>query len=140
MMTHARLGQSFMNLDKTRSGTTKKIGNGCAVNGLCKDYVPASPAGQRDTSPSVSIVVPCRNEAKAIDAFLNSLLNLEMGDINWEAIIADGMSDDGTRKVLEQFGKEHRQIRIIDNPSRIVSAGLNACIRTAAGDIILRMD
>jgi succinoglycan biosynthesis protein ExoA len=132
-----------MNLDKARSSTTKNIGNGCAVNGVCEDHVPgsaASPAGQRDTSPSVSIVVPCRNEAKAIDAFLNSLLNQEMGDIKWEAIIADGMSDDGTRKVLEQFGKEHRQIRIIDNPSRIVSTGLNACIRTAAGDIILRMD
>jgi succinoglycan biosynthesis protein ExoA len=84
--------------------------------------------------------VPCRNEAKVIDAFLNSLLNQEMGDINWEAIIADGMSDDGTRKVLEQFSKGHRRIRIIDNPSRIVSTGLNACIRAATGDIILRMD
>jgi len=50
------------------------------------------------------------------------------------------MSDDGTRKVLKQFSKEHRQIRVIDNPSRIVSTGLNACIRAAAGDIILRMD
>lgn len=132
-----------MNLDKARSSTTRNVGKGCGVNRVCEDSVPAvagSAARQRDTSPTVSIVVPCRNEANAIVAFLNSLLNQEMGDINWEAIIADGMSDDGTRKVLEQFSKEHRQIRVIDNPSRIVSTGLNACIRVAAGDIILRMD
>src|ERR1700693_2152273 len=132
-----------MNMDKARSSTTRNVGKGCAVNRMCEDSVSSvdrNAASQRDASPSVSIVVPCRNEAKAIDAFLNSLLNQEMGDINWEAIIADGMSDDGTRRVLEQFSKEHRQIRIIDNPSRIVSTGLNACIRAAAGDIILRMD
>src|SRR6202162_143283 len=112
-----------MNMDKARSSATRIVGKGCEVNRVCEDSVSSaagSVAGRRDTSPSVSIVVPCRNEAKAIDAFLNSLLNQEMGDIEWEAIIADGMSDDGTRKVLEQFSKEHRQIRIIDNPSRIV--------------------
>jgi succinoglycan biosynthesis protein ExoA len=132
-----------MNLDKARSSTTRIVWKGCAVNRVREDSVSSaatSAASQRDTSPSVSIVVPCRNEAKAIDAFLNSLLNQEMGNINWEVIIADGMSDDGTRKILEQFAKEHRQIRVIDNPSRIVSTGLNACIRAAAGDIILRMD
>ncbi len=120
-----------------------KVGNGCGVNRPCDDSVSrvaCTAASRQDTPPTVSIVVPCRNEAKAIDAFLNSLLNQEMENINWEAIIADGMSNDGTRRVLEQFSREHRQIRIIDNPSRIVSTGLNACIRAAAGDIILRMD
>ena len=72
-----------MNLDKARSSTTKNIGDGCAINGVCEDHVPASAAGERDTSPSVTIVVPCRNEANAIDAFLNSLLNQKMGDIKW---------------------------------------------------------
>jgi glycosyltransferase involved in cell wall biosynthesis len=84
--------------------------------------------------------VPCRNEAKAINAFLNSLLHQELGDLRWEAIIADGMSADGTRKILQQFSKEHPQIRIINNPSRIASTGLNTCIRAAAGEIIVRMD
>jgi succinoglycan biosynthesis protein ExoA len=132
-----------MNLDKARPRTMKNVGKACAVNGVCEDSVPTvggSVAGKRDTSPSVSLVVPCRNEAKSIDPFLNSLLNQVMGDINWEVIIADGMSDDGTRKVLEQFSKVHRQIRIIDNPSRIVSTGLNACVHAAAGDVIIRMD
>jgi succinoglycan biosynthesis protein ExoA len=88
----------------------------------------------------VSIVVPCRNEVKAIRPFLDSLLSQELEGINWEVIIADGMSDDGTRKVLRKLTTEHRQIRVIDNPSRIVSTGLNACIRAARGDTIIRMD
>ena len=87
--------------------------------------------GQQKAAPSVSIIVPCRNEARAIDAFLKSLLNQELENIEWEAIIADGMSDDGTRNVLSQISKEHQHIRIIDNPSRIASTGLNACIRAA---------
>jgi glycosyltransferase involved in cell wall biosynthesis len=32
------------------------------------------------------------------------------------------------------------QLRVIDNPGRIVSSGLNAAIRAARGDIIIRMD
>ena len=99
-----------------------------------------SDAGQQKAAPSVSIIVPCRNEARAIDAFLKSLLTQELEGIEWEAIIADGMSDDGTRNVLHRISKEHRQIRIIDNPSHIASTGLNACIRAAKGDVILRMD
>ena len=32
------------------------------------------------------------------------------------------------------------RIRVIDNPGRIVSTGLNAAIRTARGDIVVRLD
>jgi succinoglycan biosynthesis protein ExoA len=132
-----------MTLDKARFSAKRNVGKGCAVKRLCEypvSSVAFNAASQQDAAPSVSIVVPCRNEARAIDAFLNSLLNQELEDINWEAIIADGMSDDGTRKVLQQFSTEHRQIRIIDNPSHIASTGLNACIRAAKGEIIIRMD
>lgn len=132
-----------MNPDNTRFSATRTVGKGCAVGRSSVDVasnVACSAASRQNTSPTVSIIVPCRNEAKAIDAFLNSLLNQEMCNINWEAIIADGMSEDGTRKVLQQFSKEHRQIRMIDNPSRIASTGLNACIRAAKGDVIVRMD
>lgn len=94
----------------------------------------------QDASPAVSVIVPCRNEANSIHAFLNSLLGQELEGIRWEAIIADGMSVDGTRDVLVRFSKEHPQVRMIDNPGRIASTGLNACIRAAHGDILIRMD
>src|SRR5262249_37453116 len=71
---------------------------------------------------------------------LDSLLKQDLEGIEAEIIIADGMSDDGTREVLEAFHEEHPQVCVIDNPGRIVSTGLNAAIRAARGDIIMRMD
>src|SRR5208282_4707623 len=88
----------------------------------------------------VSIVVACRNESKYIQAFVDSLLAQDLADFDWEIIVADGASDDGTRKILSQFAKRDSRITIISNPSRFVSTGLNAAIRAARGDVILRMD
>ncbi len=87
----------------------------------------------------ISIIIPCRNERHSIGPMLDSL---EAQDIRveWEAIVADGMSDDGTREVLRQHCQNNSRIRMIDNPSRIVSTGLNAAIRAARGEIIIRMD
>jgi succinoglycan biosynthesis protein ExoA len=88
----------------------------------------------------VSIVVACRNEIRHIRAFLESLVEQDLRGIAWEALIADGMSDDGTRQVLREFSAGHPQVRMIDNPGRVVSPGLNAAIRAARGEIIVRMD
>lgn len=88
----------------------------------------------------VSIVVPCRNEAAHIQALLDDLLAQDMAGMSWEAIVADGMSDDGTREVLDEYCASHPELRVIPNPGRIVSTGLNAAIRAARGEIILRMD
>src|SRR5258707_4602609 len=88
----------------------------------------------------VTIIVACRNEIKKICGFLNSLLSQDMTGISWEGIIADGMSDDGTREVLEQYTAQHPQLHVITNRGRIVSTGLNAAICGARGEIIIRMD
>jgi succinoglycan biosynthesis protein ExoA len=92
------------------------------------------------SNPQVSIVLPCRNEQGYIQACLQSALNQEPPDGGFEIIVADGMSTDGTRQYVEQTAKQHPQIRILDNPGRIVSTGLNAAIRAARGDMIVRMD
>src|SRR5688500_3711096 len=91
-------------------------------------------------NPLVSIVLPCRNEQGYIQACLQSALIQEPPDGGFEIIVADGMSTDGTREYLEQMAGQHPQIRVLDNPGRIVSTGLNAAIRAARGGIIVRMD
>src|SRR5258708_4071747 len=89
----------------------------------------------------ISLIIPCRNERQHILGFVDSLLAQDL-DPGWEIeiLVADGMSDDGTREVLCQYAARAPQVRIIDNPARIVSTGLNAAIREAAGDIVIRMD
>jgi glycosyltransferase involved in cell wall biosynthesis len=93
-----------------------------------------------NTTAQVSIIVACRNEILRIRVFLDSLMSQEMASVPWEAIIADGMSDDGTREVLEEYRSRCPQLHLIANHSRFVSSGLNAAIRAARGEIIIRMD
>jgi succinoglycan biosynthesis protein ExoA len=60
---------------------------------------------------------------------------------DFEVIVADGMSDDGTLNILSKLAKENSRLRIINNPSHIVATGLNAAIEEAArGSVIMRMD
>src|SRR6266508_572896 len=92
------------------------------------------------TLPAVSIVIPCRNEKDHIEACVWSILAQEPPPGGFEIIVADGMSDDGTRDVLMRLVKEDARLRIVDNPGRIVSTGLNAAIRAAQGRIIIRID
>ena len=89
----------------------------------------------------ISLIIPCRNESGHIREFLDSLLDQDLAP-GWEVevLIADGMSDDGTREVLRQYARSAPHLRVIDNPGRIVSTGLNAAIGAATGDIIIRMD
>jgi succinoglycan biosynthesis protein ExoA len=87
-----------------------------------------------------SIVVACRNELRHISEFLDCVEAQDLPADQWEVIVADGMSNDGTREYLTEIALRNPRVRIIDNPQQIVSTGLNAAIRLARGEIILRMD
>lgn len=91
-------------------------------------------------APDLSIVVACRNEERQIDRFLDSLAAQDFGGFSWEVIIADGMSEDGTRRILEEYCRRWPQVRLVDNPARFVSNGLNNAILAARGATIIRMD
>jgi succinoglycan biosynthesis protein ExoA len=96
-------------------------------------------AGDR-MNPAVSIIIPCLNEKDHIEGALKSIFAQEPLAGGFEVIIADGMSDDGTRDILTRVAKEDSRLRLIDNQERIVSTGLNRAIRQARGSIIIRMD
>lgn len=89
---------------------------------------------------SITIVVPCRNEAHYIAECLDSILACDYPQDRLEVLVVDGMSDDGTRSVLAEYAARHPLIRVIDNPRRITPVALNLAIRAARGDVIVRMD
>jgi succinoglycan biosynthesis protein ExoA len=95
---------------------------------------------QPSENVQVSVIVACRNERKNIHNLLDSICRQSLGDVKIEVLIADGMSDDGTRQILELYRRIVLPLRVIDNPDRITSTGLNAAIRDACGEIIIRMD
>ena len=94
---------------------------------------------QRSESAHISVIVACRNEIAYIHNFLDSLFWQDLGGTRIEVLIADGMSDDGTRQVLERYRRNFPTLLVIDNPDKITSAGLNAAIHAARGEIIIRM-
>ena len=104
--------------------------------------VHASATTKSRSTPKISVVLPIRNEAATIEACLDGLRAQDVPDDGVEILVVDGMSSDATRPRVEAYAKRHPRphIRVIDNPDRIVPTALNAGIRAARGDVIVRMD
>ncbi|MGX6600621.1 glycosyltransferase family 2 protein [Micromonosporaceae bacterium Da 78-11] len=90
--------------------------------------------------PFVSVVTPCWNEARFVAAFLDSVLGNRYPADRLEILLADGMSDDGTREIVEEYAARHPRLRMIDNPGRSKPAALNLGIGRARGEVIIRLD
>jgi len=89
----------------------------------------------------VSVIVPCRNERRYIEAFCAGVLRQQLPP-GWQLqlVVADGQSDDGTRELLQGIAAAAPRVVWINNPARIVSTGLNAALKLATGEAIVRMD
>lgn len=80
--------------------------------------------------PLVSIVTPCYNGASYIE---QAILNvLEQGVENFEHIIIDGASQDGTVEILRRYPN----VRWLSEPDTGQANALNKGFRMAQGDII----
>ena len=90
--------------------------------------------------PAVSVVLPCRKEQQYIGRCLDSILVGEYPIERLEILVVDGMSEDGTRAIVEEYARRHSTIRLISNPKRTVPAAINLGIAQATGELILRMD
>ncbi|HSV68835.1 MAG TPA: glycosyltransferase family 2 protein [Methylibium sp.] len=89
----------------------------------------------------VSVIAPCRNEREHVVAFCDAIAAQVLPPgVELEVLVADGRSDDGTRDKLLRRAAEDARLRMIDNPGRIVSTGLNRCLAEARGAVIVRMD
>lgn len=89
---------------------------------------------------SVTIICPIRNEEKFIADCLKALVEQTYDRNKTEILVIDGMSDDGTRDIVAEFQRKYHNVRLLDNPARIVPKALNIGIRAASGKYILRMD
>jgi len=95
-----------------------------------------------ETTPTVSIIVPCYNEEATIRLLLEAVSAQTYPRSGIELVIADGNSTDGTREEIARYQESHPdlEIRIVDNARRTIPAGLNAAIRAARGEYLVRID
>ncbi|MHB8174459.1 MAG: glycosyltransferase family 2 protein [Nitrospirota bacterium] len=89
--------------------------------------------------PFVTIILPCRNEEKFIAGCLDSIISSDYPKDRLEALVVDGMSEDGTRKILAGYMDRYEFIRVIENEKKITPSAFNLGIKNACGDIIMIM-
>jgi succinoglycan biosynthesis protein ExoA len=89
--------------------------------------------------PSVSIAIPTYNEAGNIERVIRGFLSTKYSNLV-EIFVADGGSTDGTQEIVKQLSSQDLRVKLIDNPQKIQSAGLNLILNKSIGNIFLRAD
>jgi len=90
--------------------------------------------------PLVSVVVPCFNEVKTIKESLFSILNQNIFKDQIEIFVIDGMSNDGTRYILEEMKTRIDGFIIIDNLSGKTPVARNLGVKESKGKYIAILD
>ena len=86
----------------------------------------------------ISVVMPAYNAADFIGEAIQSILDQTYTD--YEFIIVDDGSTDGTAAIIQSYAERDPRIRLIENPHGGVCEARNTAIRQASGDWIVLMD
>jgi glycosyltransferase involved in cell wall biosynthesis len=78
----------------------------------------------RPETIAVTVVVVCFNAAEHIHNCVTSLLQ-QTYEGEWELVVVDNGSTDGTRTELDKLVRQHDRLRIFDNPVRGISVSRN---------------
>lgn len=73
----------------------------------------------------VSIVIPCRNERDFIGPCIKSILEADQAGCQVTVLVCDGLSDDGTRAIVEEIARTDARVVLVDNPHRTTPYALN---------------
>ena len=100
---------------------------------------PAPSAAERPDSPSVSVVIPCRNEAGHIRPLVERLPDLAEGS---ELLFVEGGSTDDTEAVIRQVIAENpdRPLRLLKQPGKGKGDAVRFAFAQATADIVLILD
>lgn len=84
----------------------------------------------------ISVIIPVRNEKIFIKDCINSIINSDYPEELLELLVVDGMSQDGTRLMVEEFVSKYSYIKVIENKYITAQFGINIGINNSTGDYI----
>jgi glycosyltransferase involved in cell wall biosynthesis len=85
------------------------------------------------SSPLVSICVPTLNCRRFLEERMDTILAQTLPD--WEMIVCDSHSADGTWEFFQKFAKDSR-VRLFQVPRAGMLAGFNECFRRVRGEFV----
>ena len=90
------------------------------------------PISPRPDFPSITLLIPARNEAKSVDETLAAIAALDYPSDRLFVVLIDDGSDDGTRAVFERWATTRQRSLVLSfNVNRGKIAALNAGIAAA---------
>ena len=84
--------------------------------------------------PRLSVITPTYNQAEFIEDTIKSVLSQSFED--FEYIIVDSCSDDGTEEIVRKYEKKDPRILYIREKDRGQADGINKGLRRAKGDVV----
>src|ERR1041385_1496015 len=89
-------------------------------------------------APRVTVVIPARDEARAIGACLDAVLMQSEPDL--QVIVVDGGSRDGTAAIVPRRAAEEPRVELIENPAGLIPRSLNLALAAARAPYLVRVD
>jgi len=100
--------------------------------------------GNTTYQPTVSILIPARNEEKVIERILQRMTELTYPKDKLQIIVIDDASTDNTGKIAEQYSKTHSYIKVTHRSKKEGGLGkasaLNAGFKQSNNEIIVCFD
>ncbi len=90
--------------------------------------------------PEISVVVPTYNRLETLEYVLPTLLAQDLAPSEFEVLVCDSNSTDGTAAFLARAQTEHANVRYLPSAYSGRAAARNAGIRAAAGEVVLFND
>lgn len=90
------------------------------------------------SEPKVTVIIPAYNRESYIGKTVDSVLSQSYKNI--ELIVVDDGSSDGTRKILEEYGKKLTLLEHEQRSNKGQSASINVGLKNASGDYVAVLD
>lgn len=101
---------------------------------------PHHPSHDTAYQPTVSVLIPARNEEKVIGRILHRMTELTYPRGKLEVIVIDDASTDRTSKIAEEIAKEYDYIKVVhrslDDGGKGKPAALNHGLKYAEREIV----
>ena len=96
----------------------------------------SSPILAAPKRPFLSVILAVRNEARFIKAAVESLLQQDTQDFDFEILVVDGMSSDGTPAIVAELLKLDPRIRLVTNERQKTPSAFNLGLNEARGEYV----